>query len=110
MRTRRIGSLMAVAVLLAGVGMVSAGVIRQDIEFDGRPVVVILPEYFDKGHDLIPLVLHLHGALPFRMPQIGNWMPVGILTCQASTESWLPHHERRLIRLSDSTRVILSFP
>ena len=65
MRTRRIGSLMAVAVLLAGVGMVSAGVIRQDIEFDGRPVVLILPENFDKGHDLIPLILHLHGALPF---------------------------------------------
>ena len=52
MRTRRIGSLMAVAVLLAGVGMVSAGVIRQDIEFDGRPVVLILPENFDKGNDL----------------------------------------------------------
>ena len=65
MRTRCIGSVMAVAVLLAGVGMVSAGVIRQDIEFDGRPVVILLPENFDKGHDRIPLVLHLHGALPF---------------------------------------------
>jgi polyhydroxybutyrate depolymerase len=56
---------MTVAVLLAGVGMVSAGVIRHDIEFDGRPVVLLLPENFDKGHDLIPLILHLHGALPF---------------------------------------------
>jgi len=65
MRTRCIGSLVAVAVLLAGVGMVSAGVIRQDIEFDGRPVVILLPENFDKGHDLIPLILHLHGAVPF---------------------------------------------
>jgi polyhydroxybutyrate depolymerase len=65
MRTRRIGSVMAVAVLFAGVGMVSAGVIRQDIEFDGRPVVLILPENFDKDHHLIPLVLHLHGAVPF---------------------------------------------
>ena len=65
MRTRCIGSLMAVAVLLAGVSIVSAGVIRQDIEFDGRPVVLILPENFDKGHALIPLILHLHGSVPF---------------------------------------------
>jgi polyhydroxybutyrate depolymerase len=65
MKTRRIGSFMAVAVLLVGVGMVSAGVIRQDIEFDGRPVVLILPENYDEGNDLIPLVIHLHGALPF---------------------------------------------
>ena len=65
MKTRRIASVMAVAVLLAGVGMVSAGVIRQDIEFDGRPVVLILPKNYDKGNDQIPLVLHLHGALPF---------------------------------------------
>jgi hypothetical protein len=65
MKTRHMGSVMAVAVLLAGVGMVSAGVIRQDIEFDGRPVVILLPENYDKGHDLIPLVLHLHGAVPF---------------------------------------------
>jgi polyhydroxybutyrate depolymerase len=64
MRTRCMGSLMAVAVLLAGVGMVSAGVIRQDIEFDGRPVVLILPENYDKGKDRIPLILHLHGAQP----------------------------------------------
>jgi polyhydroxybutyrate depolymerase len=56
---------MAVAVLLTGVGMVSAGVIRQDIEFDGRPVVLLLPEHYDKGHNLIPLILHLHGAVPF---------------------------------------------
>src|SRR4249919_3576971 len=34
------------------------------IEFDGRPVVILLPENFDKGHDLIPLILHLHGAQP----------------------------------------------
>jgi polyhydroxybutyrate depolymerase len=65
MRTRRMGSVMAVAVLLAGAGMVSAGVMRQDIEFKGRPVVLILPENFDKGHDLIPLILHLHGSVPF---------------------------------------------
>ena len=49
MRMRHIGSLMAIAVLLAGVGMVSAGVIRQDIEFDGRPVVLLLPENYDEG-------------------------------------------------------------
>jgi poly(3-hydroxybutyrate) depolymerase len=65
MRTRRIGSLVAVAVLLAGVGMVSAGVIRQNIEFDGRPVVLLLPENYDKGKDRIPLILHLHGSVPF---------------------------------------------
>ena len=65
MKTRYIGSVMAVAVLLAGVGMVSAGVIRQDIKFEGRPVVLILPENYDTGNDLIPLVIHLHGALPF---------------------------------------------
>jgi polyhydroxybutyrate depolymerase len=65
MRTRCIGSLLAVAVLLARVGMVSAGVIRQDIEFDGRPVVLILPEHYDTGNDLLSLVIHLHGALPF---------------------------------------------
>ena len=65
MRTRCIGSVLAVAVLLAGVSMVSAGVIRQDMEFDGRPVVLILPKNFDKGNDLIPLILHLHGAVPF---------------------------------------------
>jgi hypothetical protein len=47
MRTRRIGSVMAVAVLLAGVAMVSAGVIRQEIEFDGRPVVLLLPENYN---------------------------------------------------------------
>lgn len=65
MRTQCIGSVMAVTVLLAGVGMVSAEVIRQDIEFDGRPVVLMLPENYDKGNDLIPLILHLHGAVPF---------------------------------------------
>jgi poly(3-hydroxybutyrate) depolymerase len=65
MKIRRIGGVMAVAVLLAGVEMVSAGVIRQDIEFKDRPVVLILPENYDTGNDLIPLVLHLHGAVPF---------------------------------------------
>ena len=65
MSTRCLGSLMAVAVLLAGMGLVSAGVIRQDIEFDERPVVILLPENYDKGNDRIPLILHLHGALPF---------------------------------------------
>jgi polyhydroxybutyrate depolymerase len=62
---RRIGSVIAVAVFLTTVGMVSAEVIQQDIEFDGRPVVLLLPENFDKDNDLIPLVLHLHSALPF---------------------------------------------
>ena len=65
MRAQWISSLLAMAVFLTGVGMVSAGVIRQDIEFEARPVVVLLPENFDKGKNLIPLVLHLHGALPF---------------------------------------------
>ena len=72
MRTRCIGSLLAIAVLLAGVGMVSAGVIRQDIEFDGRPVVLILPEHYDTGNDRISLVIHLHGAVPFpNAPDLG---------------------------------------
>ena len=65
MRTRRIGSLMAVAVLLAGAGMVAAEVIREDIEFEERPVVILLPKNYDKGNDRIPLILHLHGAVPF---------------------------------------------
>jgi hypothetical protein len=87
MSTKHMGSIMAVVVLLAGVGVVSAGVIRQEIEFEGRPVVVLLPENFDKGNDLIPLVLHLHGALPFENAPDMDWMPVGILACQASSES-----------------------
>jgi polyhydroxybutyrate depolymerase len=65
MSTRRIGILMAMVVLLAGVGIVSAGVIRQDIAFEDRPVVIYLPAHYKKGKDRIPLVLHLHGALPF---------------------------------------------
>ena len=65
MRTKSMGSLVAIAVLLVGMGMVSAGVLRQEIEFDGRPVVLLLPENFAKGHDLIPLILHLHGSVPF---------------------------------------------
>ena len=44
-------------------------VLRKPIEtefmFKGRPVRLILPENFDKGNDLIPLILHLHGAVPF---------------------------------------------
>ena len=39
--------------------------IEKELTIEGRPVRLILPENFDKGHDLIPLVLHLHGALPF---------------------------------------------
>jgi hypothetical protein len=55
MRTRRIGSLMAVAVLLAGAGMVAAEVIREDIEFEERPVVILLPKNYDKGNPSCPL-------------------------------------------------------
>src|SRR4029450_12597095 len=62
MRTTSLGSLVAMAVLLVGVGMVSAEVIRQDITFEERPVIILLPENYDKGHDRIPLILHLHGA------------------------------------------------
>jgi hypothetical protein len=64
MRAKWIGGLLAVAVLLVGAGMVSAGVIREDIVFEGRDVVVLLPESYDEGNDLIPLILHLHGAIP----------------------------------------------
>jgi polyhydroxybutyrate depolymerase len=39
--------------------------IETTFEFDGRPVKLILPKNFAKGNDLIPLVIHLHGALPF---------------------------------------------
>ena len=62
MRTKSMRSLVALAVLLAGTGIVSAGVLRQEIEFDERPVVLLLPENFDKGDDLIPLIIHLHAA------------------------------------------------
>jgi polyhydroxybutyrate depolymerase len=43
-------------------GIVSAGVVRQEIEFAERPVVLLLPENFDKGNDLLPLILHLHAG------------------------------------------------
>lgn len=65
MRTRWMGSVLALAVLLTGVALASAEVIRRDLPFEGRPVVLLLPENYEKGHDLIPLVLHLHGAVPF---------------------------------------------
>jgi poly(3-hydroxybutyrate) depolymerase len=39
--------------------------IERELTVEGCPVRLILPENFDKGHDLIPLILHLHGALPF---------------------------------------------
>ena len=38
MRTRRMGSVMAIAVFLAGVGMVSAGVLREGMKFEDRSV------------------------------------------------------------------------
>lgn len=62
MGTKSMGSLVAITVLLVGMGMVSAGVVRQEIEFDERPVVLLLPENFDKGNGLLLLVLHLHAA------------------------------------------------
>ena len=65
MRARRIGSLMALAVLLAGMGMVSAETIEDEMFFEGRPVRIILPKNLDVGSDLVPLILHLHGAAPF---------------------------------------------
>src|SRR5687767_7260553 len=72
MRTRRIGSVLAIAVCLAGVGMASAGVLREVIKFDDRgqerSVVILLPENYEKGHALLPLVLHLHGASPTFLP------------------------------------------
>jgi polyhydroxybutyrate depolymerase len=68
MRTRRMGSVMAIAMCLAGVGMVSAGVLREVIQFEERPVVILLPENYERGNDLLPLVLHLHGASPTFLP------------------------------------------
>lgn len=65
MRAKWIGSLLEIAILLIGVGTVWAGPIEDEIEFEGRPVRLILPKNFDKGHDLIPLILHLHGSVPF---------------------------------------------
>jgi polyhydroxybutyrate depolymerase len=66
------GSVLAIAVCLAGVGMASAGVLREVITFDDqgqeRSVVILLPEHYEKGNDLLPLVLHLHGASPTFLP------------------------------------------
>jgi hypothetical protein len=81
---------MAVVVFLAGVSIASANVIREDIEFEGRPVVVLLPENYDnKGNDLIPLILHLHGAVPF--PDIPDLEldNSGYRDLQASIGLWL---------------------
>lgn len=64
MRTRRIGSLMGIAVLLAGMGMVSADTIEDEIVFEDRPVRIILPKNVEVGSDRMPLILHLHGAAP----------------------------------------------
>jgi polyhydroxybutyrate depolymerase len=63
MNSRRLGRVLAVAVLLAGVGTVSAGVIKEELTFEGRLVRLILPEHVDEG-ELLPLVLHLHAAIP----------------------------------------------
>ena len=68
MRTRRMGSVMAIAMCLAGVGMVSAGVLREDMKFEDRSVVILLPEHYEKGNDLLPLVLHLDGGSPTFLP------------------------------------------
>lgn len=52
--------------------MASAGVLREVITFDDqgqeRSVVILLPEHYEKGNDLLPLVLHLHGASPTFLP------------------------------------------
>jgi polyhydroxybutyrate depolymerase len=39
--------------------------IERELIFEGRPVRLILPANYDKGNDLVPLILHLHGAVPF---------------------------------------------
>ena len=78
MRTRRMGSVMAIAVCLAGVDMVSAGVLRENMTFEERPVVILLPEHYDKGNDLLPLVLHLHGARPTTLPNHPNPADLGL--------------------------------
>jgi polyhydroxybutyrate depolymerase len=39
--------------------------LETELWFQGRPVRLILPANFDQGHDLIPLILHLHGSVPF---------------------------------------------
>jgi hypothetical protein len=59
MRTRRIGILMAVVVLLAGVstGVAVAETIEKVITVEGRHVQLILPAGFDADNsDPIPLV------------------------------------------------------
>lgn len=64
MRTRRIGILMVTAMFLLGVGIVSAGIMQDEIMFEERPVRLIFPEDFDPGSgESFPLVLHLHGAI-----------------------------------------------
>lgn len=65
MRIRWMCNLTAIVFLLVGVGMVSADTIEDEIEFEGRPVQIILPQNFDMGNDLMPLILHLHGSVPF---------------------------------------------
>jgi hypothetical protein len=102
--------LVAVAVLLAGVGMVSAGVIRQDIEFDGRPVALLLPENYDKGHDRIPLVLHLHGALPFEDAPDRELEASGYRDLPGKYRVMVAAPRAVLIRLSEPSGGILSFP
>jgi poly(3-hydroxybutyrate) depolymerase len=70
MRTKWVSSLMVIVLLMTGVSMVAAEVIRHDIVFEERPVVVLLPKNYDKGNDLIPLILHLHGAIPLEDARI----------------------------------------
>jgi polyhydroxybutyrate depolymerase len=65
MRAPWIGNAVLMIVILAGVGMISAGTIEDEIKFEGRPVRLILPEDFEVGNDLLPLILHLHGSVPF---------------------------------------------
>lgn len=66
MQARWLGSLVAITILLAGMSMVSAEEATEDeIFFEGRPVRIILPKNFEVGNDLIPLILHLHGSVPF---------------------------------------------
>ena len=88
MRTRRMGSLMAVAVLLAG--WVWS---RQELfgKILSLMVVLLFSFYLRitiKGTTVYRWSCTSMERFPSRMLQIGNWRPVGILTCQANTESW----------------------
>ena len=40
--------------------------IEKVLTIESRPVRLILPANYDEGNDLMPLILHLHGSIPFQ--------------------------------------------